>query len=102
MITTTLFRVPQCQELGEHQYHEDDFSVDCLSPWFYTVFTFSIIMIAMIRPCSLPLKQQCIPDLMALLTFTHCNVAPPACAAFSYRRPSRLFAFDVPSKVSTS
>jgi hypothetical protein len=26
MVTATLFRVPQCEQLGQNAFHEDDFS----------------------------------------------------------------------------
>ena len=28
-ISTTLFRAPQCLELGDDSYHEEDFDIDC-------------------------------------------------------------------------
>lgn len=54
MVTTTLFRVPQCLTLGNDSYHEDDFTIDCQTSSFYAVVTFSIIMIAAI-PVGVPL-----------------------------------------------
>lgn len=55
MITTTLFRVPQCQSLGPSAaYHEDDYTVSCTSSGFYAAVTFSVVMIFLI-PIGVPL-----------------------------------------------
>ena len=58
LITGTLFRVPQCQNLGEDSFHEDDYNVDCTSGSFLLTVTLSIVMIlvvpgmARISPCA--------------------------------------------------
>jgi hypothetical protein len=51
---TTLFRVPQCFELGPDSFHEDDFTVDCSSGPFYTAVAFALIMIVAV-PIGVPL-----------------------------------------------
>ena len=53
-VTTTLFRVPQCADLGEDSYHEDDFTVDCSSGSFYTAVSFALLLIAVV-PIGVPL-----------------------------------------------
>ena len=54
IITTTLFRVPQCKDLEPHSFHEDDFSVDCDSGSFTAAYIFALIMIVLI-PIGVPL-----------------------------------------------
>eukprot|EP01052_Picozoa_sp_SAG31_P012399 SAG31_NODE_724_length_12555_cov_11.624277_5_plen_96_part_00 len=44
-ITATLFRVPQCYELGAHTYHEEDFSVLCDSTKYYLIYAISLVLI---------------------------------------------------------
>ena len=44
-ITTTLFRVPQCREISDHWFHEDDFSIDCTATRFFTVGAIAICLI---------------------------------------------------------
>lgn len=53
IITTTLFRIPQCRDLGPHSYHEDDYRVDCDSNSFTAAFIFALMMIAFI-PIGVP------------------------------------------------
>jgi hypothetical protein len=37
-ITTTLFRVPQCRIIGETEYHEEDYSIECVGSFWTLVF----------------------------------------------------------------
>ncbi len=53
VMTTTLFRVPQCRDLGQSSYHEDDYSIDCQSGSFYAVVTFAVLLMALI-PLGVP------------------------------------------------
>ena len=48
LITATLFRVPQCQNLGDDSFHEDDYNVDCTSGPFLLTVTFSVVMILVV------------------------------------------------------
>lgn len=48
----TLFRVPQCRPIGDHWYHEDDFSVLC-DDGFLAEIIFSIILIILV-PIGVP------------------------------------------------
>eukprot|EP01045_Picozoa_sp_COSAG04_P012707 COSAG04_NODE_866_length_9767_cov_2.846400_1_plen_2137_part_00 len=52
-ITTTLFRVPMCRELGDRYFHEDDYNVECVGE-FLGVVSFSFVMIALV-PVGVPL-----------------------------------------------
>lgn len=54
LVTTTLFRVPQCADIGDDSFHEDDFTVNCSSASFYTVVVFALILI-LIVPIGVPL-----------------------------------------------
>ena len=53
MITTTLFRIPQCREIGDRWFHEEDFSVEC-DTGFIGVITFAVVMIVAV-PIGVPL-----------------------------------------------
>ena len=44
-ITSTLFRVPQCLELGDHTFHEEDFSMLCDSNEYYLIYFVSMLLI---------------------------------------------------------
>jgi hypothetical protein len=52
-ITATLFRVPQCIELGDREYHEEDFTINCQSGQFYFFATVSFGLIIAI-PIGVP------------------------------------------------
>eukprot|EP01043_Picozoa_sp_COSAG02_P010453 COSAG02_NODE_367_length_23739_cov_16.775127_11_plen_251_part_00 len=52
-ITTTLFRVPQCRRLGDHLYHEDDYSVRCDAASFYSVELLTVILVIVV-PVGVP------------------------------------------------
>lgn len=48
MVCTTLFRVPQCRDLGLHEYHEDDYTVFCDSSSFYAAYAVALLMIILV------------------------------------------------------
>jgi hypothetical protein len=52
-ITTTLFRVPQCRDIGNDMYHEDDYSVRCDDAKFYAVTAAAVFLIVVI-PVGVP------------------------------------------------
>eukprot|EP01045_Picozoa_sp_COSAG04_P013252 COSAG04_NODE_930_length_9363_cov_28.745898_4_plen_1224_part_00 len=52
-ITTTLFRVPQCEEFGEKSFHEDDYTIDCGTNEFVATVAFAIFIILLI-PIGVP------------------------------------------------
>jgi hypothetical protein len=54
IITSTLFRIPQCRSLGPHEWHEDDFTVDCDGSTFIMVVVAAIIGILLV-PIGVPL-----------------------------------------------
>lgn len=54
MYTTTLFRVPQCQEIGADAFHEDDFEISCQSGTFYAAMAFAFVLILAV-PIGVPL-----------------------------------------------
>jgi hypothetical protein len=53
MVTATLFRVPQCESLGQDEFHEDDFTVDCNSASFLFTMTIALVLIMAI-PVGVP------------------------------------------------
>ena len=53
-ITATLFRVPQCLQLGDFEYHEEDYTINCASAEFYFVATLAVGLILAI-PVGVPL-----------------------------------------------
>eukprot|EP01046_Picozoa_sp_COSAG06_P042537 COSAG06_NODE_5434_length_3483_cov_4.532801_1_plen_104_part_10 len=47
-ITTTLFRVPQCEKFGDEAFHEDDYSIDCNTStfmWTQAVAVLGVILV---------------------------------------------------------
>ena len=46
-------QVPQCRHLGDHWFHEDDFSINCNTGPFYTVTIFAFLAI-LIVPIGVP------------------------------------------------
>eukprot|EP01043_Picozoa_sp_COSAG02_P027509 COSAG02_NODE_1628_length_11586_cov_3.954644_1_plen_316_part_10 len=52
-ITATLFRVPQCRDVGDTQYHEEDFSVECAGS-FWGIVSLSVVGIVLV-PVGVPL-----------------------------------------------
>lgn len=52
-ITATLFRVPQCRELNDRLYHEEDYTIDCETGEFYFWATVSVGLILAI-PIGVP------------------------------------------------
>ena len=47
-ITTTLFRVPQCQYFGDSAFHEDDYTIDCSTNKFVATVAFASFVILLI------------------------------------------------------
>jgi hypothetical protein len=54
MITTTLFRIPMCRELGTESFHEDDYYVSCQSSSFHTATVLGVVGVLAI-PVGVPL-----------------------------------------------
>ncbi len=52
-VTATLFRVPQCREIGDTEYHEEDFAVECVGP-FWGIVSMAVIGILVV-PVGVPL-----------------------------------------------
>ena len=52
-ITTTLFRVPQCQYFGDSAFHEDDYTIDCGTTKFQATVAFALFVIILI-PIGVP------------------------------------------------
>ena len=52
-ITTTLFRVPQCQYFGDSGFHEDDYTIDCGTTKFQATVAFAVLVIILI-PIGVP------------------------------------------------
>eukprot|EP01045_Picozoa_sp_COSAG04_P005276 COSAG04_NODE_242_length_19007_cov_3.089433_8_plen_1575_part_00 len=52
-VTTTLFRVPQCEEFGEESFHEDDYTIDCNTTKFALTIAFAAFVILLI-PIGVP------------------------------------------------
>eukprot|EP01052_Picozoa_sp_SAG31_P008932 SAG31_NODE_459_length_15396_cov_5.092502_10_plen_431_part_00 len=53
MITTTLFRIPQCRQLGTDWYHEEDYTVDCTSSDFVVAASVGAIAVLVV-PVGVP------------------------------------------------
>ena len=52
-MTTTLFRVPQCQDFGEASFHEDDYNIDCTTTKFMLIKALAFFVILLI-PIGVP------------------------------------------------
>jgi len=52
-VTTTLFRVAQCQDFGEASFHEDDYNIDCNTTKFMLIQAFAFFVILLI-PIGIP------------------------------------------------
>eukprot|EP01045_Picozoa_sp_COSAG04_P003609 COSAG04_NODE_148_length_22826_cov_11.360026_4_plen_2104_part_00 len=52
-ITTTLFRVPQCEYFGDSGFHEDDYTIDCGTTKFQATVAFAVFIIILI-PIGVP------------------------------------------------